>query len=430
MTSQQAALYGGSIPQTDIWNPARGSNSAVMEPLQVGVNTMCENYADLSQFGPEASLMASLQNQSRRKRIVFKQGQGGTTLAVEWRPPTPSEFLWQSGVRWQQFVSWLTMAVSQAATKGYKLDLRAIIWMQGEDDAKTLPHANAYLSNMNGFFAAINNMWQGFTNTYGLPTTPYKKIIGRIYAPNAYPFREIVRTAEEQFCALPSNNAVLINTDSYPLQDWVHYNATGQIQFGLDIFNAAVLEPAATLAVTLSSFKAYRQGSEAVIEWKSENEEGVKGYEVERSVDGKNFRTIAVKLPTGNGTSVAAYKHHDVNPLGADNFYRIRSLDRNGSESYTQVLQVSFAKSRGGYEVYPNPITGNHINLLMVNKPKGTYYVQLINTSGHIIISKQVSFNGGSGAVPIELYRDLQKGNYVLQVTGTDNKVQSFKLMY
>ncbi|TDH26052.1 hypothetical protein EXU57_11160 [Segetibacter sp. 3557_3] len=242
MNSQQAALYRGVVPNTMIWNPAVGAFSAQWQPLNVGVNTMPENYADPAQFGLEASLFRSLHQAQPRKRLVFKQGQGGTTLATDWRPPSPGEALWQSGVRWQQFQEWLGLAVSQASSQGHKLELQGVIWMQGEDDAKTIVDANAYLANLNKFFVAVDNVWRGLASSNGFSYQSYKKVLGRIYAPTAYPFRDIVRAAQEAYCAVPSNNAILINCDSYPLQDWVHYNATGQIQFGLDIYNAAQFE--------------------------------------------------------------------------------------------------------------------------------------------------------------------------------------------
>lgn len=242
---QQAFQFAGPTPNTNMWNPGVAGYSTTWQPMNVGVNTQCENYADPTQFGFEASFIRSLQSRSPAKRFVYKQGEGGTTLASDWRPNGPNQQLYEAGPRWQQFAQWLPKAVAQADAQGYKLDLRAIIWMQGEDDAKTIADATAYQANLTKFFAALNTFWKGMVSGYGLPNTNYKKVIGRIYAPNGYPYRDLVRSAQYDFCGNSENNAIMINTDSYPLQDWVHFNATGQIQFGLDIFNAADYEGAA-----------------------------------------------------------------------------------------------------------------------------------------------------------------------------------------
>ncbi len=263
MNTQQAASYKGLIPNTDIWNPAVGAFSAVWQPMNVGVNTAPENLVSPTQFGPEASLFASLQNQQSTKRLVYKQCQGGTTLAGDWRPPSAGEYIWQAGYRYQQFTQWLELAVTQAEANGYKLDLKGIIWMQGEDDSKTLVDASAYLQNLEGFFKAVDNIWKGYITRFSFPSNPYKKVVGRIYAPTGYPYRDLVRSAQETYCANAANNAVMINCDSYPLQDWVHYNATGQIQFGNDIFNSASFEAGVTAipaGVTFSG-KVFLQGA-------------------------------------------------------------------------------------------------------------------------------------------------------------------------
>ncbi len=246
MNSQQAASYSGVHPNTSIWNPGVGGFSATWQTMNVGVNTRCENYADPAQFGPEASLMKSLENQQSRKRFIYKQGVGGTTLAVDWKPQAPGQQPYQAGIRWQQFSSWLPTAVAQADAQGYKLDLKAIIWMQGEDDAKTSVDASAYHNNLITFFANVDALWRKLVSGHGLPTSTYRKVIGRIYAPTGYPYRDMVRAAQTNYCSDASNNAVLINTDSYPLQDWVHYNATGQVQFGVDVYNSSQFESGTT----------------------------------------------------------------------------------------------------------------------------------------------------------------------------------------
>jgi hypothetical protein len=135
----------------------------------------------------------------------------------------------------------LSLAAAQAKDKGHALDLKGILWMQGETDAETEAAAKAYLENLRAFFAAVDGLWQGIREKHGFPKTAYKRVIGRINAPG-FKFRDAVRKAQEAYCADAANRSVLIDTDKYPL-DWVHYTPAGQIQFGLDIFSAAKLEP-------------------------------------------------------------------------------------------------------------------------------------------------------------------------------------------
>jgi len=238
MTAEQKAAYGGILPETEIWNPANGGYGAKWEPLQVGVNTRCENFADGTAFGAEASLFASLQKQKKTKRLLYKQGQGGTSLAVDWKPVIP--YAGGAGSRYAQFAEWLPKSVAQAVAAGHKPELQGILWMQGETDAETEDAAKAYGANLKAFFVAVDALWQGLAEKQGLPKTAYKRVLGRINAPG-FKFRDAVRQAQEAYCAEAANRALLIDTDKYPL-DWVHYTAAGQIQFGLDVFAAAKFE--------------------------------------------------------------------------------------------------------------------------------------------------------------------------------------------
>ncbi len=428
MSTADAAQYGGLIPGTEIWNPGHGAFSAVIEPLNVGLNTMCENYADNSQFGPEASMMKQLQLQNPRKRLVFKQGQGGTTLAGDWRPTLPGQYEWQAGGRWQQFTQWLDLAVSQANQKGYKLDLKGIIWMQGEDDAKTIPNANAYFGNLTRFFVSIENVWNKMVHTYQFPQSGYKKVIGRIYAPVGYPYRDTVRAAQARYCANPANNAVLINCDAYPLQDWVHYSATGQVMFGIDIFTAAAFEQAQTLPITLGSLKAFTQSNKIMLEWKADNEADVKSYGVERSVDGNTFILAGSKQPL-NSLQAVKYTWLDEKPFDGINYYRIKSTGYNGKVTYTPIIRISTLKSTSAYNVYPNPIVGGNISIQFSNKAKGNYTVNLRNVNGQIVLNKQISHQGGTATQVVAAAGAVQKGHYTVEIVAPDNSRESLRII-
>jgi len=192
LTPEEKAAYVVEVPETEIWNPANGGYGAKWEPLKVGVNTRCENFADATGFGAEASLFVSLRKHKKTRRLLYKQGQGGTSLAVDWKPA--------GGFRFGQFREWLSTAVAQAVASGAKPDLKGILWMQGETDAETEAASTAYLANLRAFFEAVDALWQGLADKHGLPKAPYTRVIGRINAPG-FQFRDAVRKAQETYAA-------------------------------------------------------------------------------------------------------------------------------------------------------------------------------------------------------------------------------------
>ncbi|TDH29277.1 hypothetical protein EXU57_04230 [Segetibacter sp. 3557_3] len=264
MTDQDKQTYNNVIPLTDIWNPGRGAFSAQIEPLTPGVNTMCENYADLTQFGPEVAFMKCLQDQQPRQRFLYKQGQANTSMVVDWKPVFP--YTGGEGSRFSQLTQWLPMAVEQALAKGYELDLKAIIWVGGENDSKGTAESRAkqYFEALSSFFSAFDTLWKSIAEKNKLPLNPYKRVIGKVNAPGpAFPYRDFVRNAQIKYASDPANNAVLIDTDSYGLFDYAHYDGKAMVQYGVDIFNAAQCEQPSIAPVAAVSFsgKVFLQGA-------------------------------------------------------------------------------------------------------------------------------------------------------------------------
>jgi Carbohydrate esterase, sialic acid-specific acetylesterase len=221
MTSGQASTY--ALTYTDVKMFNYSTNPSAFENLNIGTNTRLLNYNYTDEFGPEASLFQSLKN----------YGDGGTNLAYRWMPST--------GPDWVYFDTlYVQPAVLNAVSNGVKLNLKAFIWMQGEDDATDATNSSNYLTNLTSFFNYFNSYWSAICVSNGFPNvTNCKKVIGRINGINdaAEVYRTTVRTAQANYCAIGGNNAVLIDTDSYPFKDYVHYSATGQISFGIDIYN-------------------------------------------------------------------------------------------------------------------------------------------------------------------------------------------------
>src|SRR5690349_8970026 len=79
MTSPQAALYAGLIPNAFIYN-------GPYEQLNVGVNTALANNVNPDEFGMEASYFKKLADTDNVDRYLFKYGVGNSTLATQWVP--------------------------------------------------------------------------------------------------------------------------------------------------------------------------------------------------------------------------------------------------------------------------------------------------------------------------------------------------------
>ena len=108
-------------------------------------------------------------------------------------------------------------------------------------------------------------------------------------------------------------------------------------------------------------------------------------------------------MATRNNGSAAGYQWVDANPVAGNNYYRISSVDINGKVLYSKVVKVFMGKSDPQIMVYPNPVTEGNINLQLVNQPKGTYAIKLINKLGQVMMTKQIKHDEGSSTESMQI---------------------------
>jgi hypothetical protein len=228
MSGGEAAVYDVNFANTKILDFVNGD----WEQINPGTNTQLANASAADEFGPEVSLSKRLQDSRAADTYILKYARGSTSLAVSWASGSTDR---------NNLKAYMEDAIQAAQTEGKNLNLKGFIWMQGEEDATNLTWANDYQTNLTALFVDLRNHWANLVSTYSLKTPEnFKVIIGRINGASdpSEVYRTTVRTAQANYCNTAANWAVLIDTDSYPLKDAVHYSATGQISFGLDIFKA------------------------------------------------------------------------------------------------------------------------------------------------------------------------------------------------
>jgi hypothetical protein len=112
------------------------------------------------------------------------------------------------------------------------------------------------------------------------------------------------------------------------------------------------------LPVELSSFAAQRQPSKAVsVRWTTASEKNSDRFEVQRSLNGTDFVTIATAKAQGSTTQTTAYAALDQTAPAAQLYYRLKQVDLDGTVAYSPVLRVEGVGSAVELALYPNPAT-------------------------------------------------------------------------
>lgn len=184
-----------------------------------------------------------------------------------------------------------------------------------------------------------------------------------------------------------------------------------------------VFEQIKTLPVNILSVNGYKSATGINVEWKTTNEVNLVAYEVERSDNGVNFVKVAQTKPTGTTTSINDYLWFDASPKSGYNYYRIKSVNKDGSFQFSTVKRVLIDKAGNAFNIYPNPIRNGNFQVEVSNLLSGKYTINLYNLAGQVIVNKVVDHNGGTliykisaDNLPSGLYKTII-GNQNISIT-------------
>lgn len=181
--------------------------------------------------------------------------------------------------------------------------------------------------------------------------------------------------------------------------NWSSVSTTVPLEFG---GTASVSCNPVVLPVELLHFSAEPIEAAVLLEWATASEQNSSHFTVQRSADLHAWETLSTVPAMGHSTSTAEYMQMDRTPLANGAYYRLLSVDLDGSEALSDVVHVA------GHDVpapWPNPSSGVvHVTAcdrILVHDPTGRS-LQNVTTS----------LEGGSMRVQLPV-----PGVYVLRLT-------------
>lgn len=186
-------------------------------------------------------------------------------------------------------------------------------------------------------------------------------------------------------------------------------------------FYVAVNATTNPLPVTISSFNGEKRINNNFLYWSTSTEVNNKGFELERSADGKNFTSIsfvATKADRGNSTSTINYNYTDEKPLAGTNYYRLKQVDNDGKFSYSSVVVLKGEKAFSISSVYPNP-TKENVYVAINSTKAGKADVSIVDLSGRLVKQIPVNLIEGDNNVRINL-NGLASGSYSIRLIMND----------
>ncbi|WP_210521113.1 choice-of-anchor D domain-containing protein [Hymenobacter terricola] len=173
------------------------------------------------------------------------------------------------------------------------------------------------------------------------------------------------------------------------------------------------------LPVELTVFSAQRQSGNAVsVAWTTASEKNSAYFEVQRSLDGREFATVATAAGQGTSSQINAYTALDKTAPAAQLYYRLRQVDRNGTAAFSPVVTVAGSGSVAKVLLYPNPAQGSISFLVAAAMP-----YRVLNQLGQPLLHGTTE----TGTTTIALDK-LVSGLYFLELqTAAGRVVQKFE---
>ncbi|MDO6390782.1 T9SS type A sorting domain-containing protein [Pontibacter sp. BT731] len=184
--------------------------------------------------------------------------------------------------------------------------------------------------------------------------------------------------------------------------------------------------PITPLPVELLFFKAQAQTKGVNLTWATASELENKGFEVQVSNNGRDFKAIGfVESKVGTTSLRQEYSFLDTKAVSGTRYYRLKQVDFDGTTSYSPIRAVALTEGNGTASAYPNPFDDAVIVTLSGTEARNVQVV-LMDAMGKVLQQRTEETSGNS--ITVDMRSITTKGMYVLHVLDNDKK-HTFKLM-
>ncbi|HXR84229.1 MAG TPA: hypothetical protein VN722_07970 [Hanamia sp.] len=175
-------------------------------------------------------------------------------------------------------------------------------------------------------------------------------------------------------------------------------------------------------APAVFSFDAHQQNANVFLEWKIGID--TKQLIIEHSSDAINFS--AIKTFDDITPFESTYLHNQ--PLNGDNYYRLAKVDNEGKIEYSEIVKVVMQNVSRGIYLSQYSIENKKVMLQFIDEPAGRYFIKIYNSTGQILLKKEVFHTGGSSVKAFDFINDSHQ-IYYLQILKTHGEKTILKIL-
>lgn len=217
-----------------------------------------------------------------------------------------------------------------------------------------------------------------------------------------------------------SGNAC-VNTTNYFEQ--VGTGFTDFSKFGI------VAAESAVLPVELTHLSAHAVDNNYIkIAWETESEINNQGFEIERSIDGKNFEKIGWQ--DGSGENGARYNFDDKKVIKNQlYYYRLKQFDLDGQYEYFHIVTEKII-GEVQIDIYPNPTLDEIYFQVSNDLKKEDMSLEIFDMLGRIVFADKDYFSEQESTQFSLQNANLPKGIYFLKINNVDHVLATKTLIF
>ena len=178
----------------------------------------------------------------------------------------------------------------------------------------------------------------------------------------------------------------------------------------------------------ISNFSGNSTNSCNHLTWTIASNQSISSFEVEKSTNGKDFKTIAVLVATEK-FNTENYTYADT-AISADKImYRLRVLIRRSqNEFYSRIIFVrSKMKPDDNIRIMENPVK-DKLSFIYNSTEVQQAAIKIYSLTGKILVNQKISSFKGNNLITIPLSSGFTPGMYVLEIN-TDIVSQTLKFV-
>ncbi len=274
-----------------------------------------------------------------------------------------------------------------------------------------LPTTGQYAAFPESVAALGGDYMSKFTWTYNTGTKTFRGVSNSLIAPGDGGNVQVTIKGYNIASNIPTSASLeLINPAAYPNDNTTNDNLTASLSV-----NSGVL------AVNLISFDAVKQNKTVALKWTTASSTNHDYFDVQTSTDGSNWKSIGTVQAAANSNTQQQYSLIHSNPVTGINYYRLRSVELNGSSQFSVTRKVDF-NAGSVITIAPNP-TKDKVFITALNAT--SIKAVLIYSNDGKLMQSVNNFVSGR-AIDVQSYAP---GIYMIKIIYADQTTQTEKLI-